>query len=182
MKRPNRLRYFALAALPWIVAACSDAGALTKDESAKQTASAEAAPLVQTPPDEQSSAEVKRTGSPALPPPDNADAPIESEARIISLNDVARGDRSACQINFTYPGYPAQEILWFDEACSALSPSFMDREKLEAAGRWQRIDEYGQMQIAKRTGGIVFYVEGQFTASVFPMDYNNAPMEVAVAD
>ncbi len=58
----------------------------------------------------------------------------------------------------------------------------MDRAKLEAADRWQRIDEYGQMQIAKRTGGIVFYVEGQFTASVFPMDYNNAPMEVTVAD
>lgn len=57
-----------------------------------------------------------------------------------------------------------------------------DQAELVKFNRWERIDDYGRDAIAKRTRGEVLYIEGTFTASVYPMDYNNMTIEVPVAD
>lgn len=56
------------------------------------------------------------------------------------------------------------------------------RAKLEELGWWDKLDDFARKYVTEMPGGLVLYVEGEFTASVFPVDETGTPYEVTVAD
>lgn len=118
------------------------------------------------------------TGTPAQP---GSEGPIAERSQVLGERDRQMVGGPACEIAFTYPSYPQQTVIW-EEPCEAVDARIMRQAELEAFNRWERIDDYGRKAIAERTGGDVLYVGGTFSASVFPMDYNHLPFEIAVAD
>ena len=118
------------------------------------------------------------TGTPAQP---TSEGLFAANSGVLGKRDRQMVGGAACEITFTYPDYPPQIVIW-EEPCKAVDARIMRQPQLEEFNRWERIDEYGRKAIAERTGGDVLYVGGSFSASVFPMDYNQLPFEIAVAD
>lgn len=58
----------------------------------------------------------------------------------------------------------------------------VSRSALDAPGRWGRLDQYQRRFVADMPGGQVLYVEGSFSASIYPVDETGTSIEVAVAD
>lgn len=143
-----------------------------------QTAQSAEPPTAQT-------AAVQPTGAPALPVPD--DAAIADRSQVISMEDMAakfpsKGKGPGCFITFAYRGYAPETLIWDGEPCSALTAQFGDQTFLKAHGNWDRLDPSQQADVAKAPEGEVFYVEGQFTASIYPIGLNRLTYEVAVSD
>ncbi|WP_156457989.1 hypothetical protein [Sphingomonas sp. Leaf412] len=58
----------------------------------------------------------------------------------------------------------------------------MTRTDLETHGMWDRLDPFDRKFIAALPGGRVLYVEGSFTASIYPIGTTGSTYDVPVAD
>jgi hypothetical protein len=87
-----------------------------------------------------------------------------------------------CRIAFSYAGHVPETLFWDGEPCSEVTASFVDRDLLIELGDWEVLDDYARARILEGPDDRVLYVESTFTASVFPIDYNQLTYEVPVSD
>lgn len=122
------------------------------------------------------------SGTPAQPlPPDQA-GKVHTTTHIIAQQDTADAGDPACTIRFAYVGFTEESLIWDGEPCAALTATFFGQSDLERLGKWERLDDHARERVAASPDGKVLYVEGQFTASIYPIDINQLTYEVAVAD
>lgn len=107
--------------------------------------------------------------------------PAAEGSRVIGKKDFALRGKPACEVDFVYAGRAPENLFW-EEPCDAVTAKLMDRKELEALGRWGRLDDYAQKFVAALPGGRVLYVEGSFSASVYPVGTTGDTYEVPVAD
>lgn len=115
---------------------------------------------------------------PAAPAPAK---PAAQASRVIGKKDMALRGKLACEIDFAYAGRPPENLFW-EEPCAAVTAKMTDRQELQSLGRWDRLDSYAKGFVGKLPGGRVLYVEGSFSASVYPVGTTGETYEVAVAD
>ena len=119
------------------------------------------------------------TGAPAPAPSSDAN---QTASRVIGKHDqtLADGKRS-CDVDFVYAGQEHEDVFWH-EPCNKVTAKMVTRSNLEAMGRWDRLDSFQQKFVEQMPGGKVLYIEGGFSASVYPVDETGTSIEVAVAD
>lgn len=127
----------------------------------------------------------KLTGTPALPPSSEKEPAAQSS--VISMEDMSekfagRDKGPGCFITFAYRGYAPETLIWDGEPCRDLTARFGGQAFLEQYDNWARLDAAQQADIAKTPDGEVFYVEGQFTASIYPIGITGLTYEVVVTD
>jgi hypothetical protein len=127
----------------------------------------------------------KYTGSPAQPLPDAG--PVSPSSRVISKEEMAQkfpgqGKGPGCFITFAYAGYAPETLIWNDEPCGALTTAFVTPADLNKDNDWDRLDATDQAKVMALPEQRVFYVGGEFTASIYPLDHNRLTFEIAVAD
>lgn len=142
----------------------------------------EAAGAAQEPGEAAPEPAVRATGTPARPLAADGEGGIARTSRLISMKDMMQGDDPACHITFAYQGHEPETLIWSDEECRDLNAMFLGKAELEHHRDWQHLSQYDRERFAELPGGKVFYVEGNFTASIYPLDYNNLTYEVPVAD
>jgi hypothetical protein len=108
-------------------------------------------------------------------------------SRVISMEDMRdkfpdRGGEPGCFITFAYRGETPKTLVWDREPCAEVTARFADRAFLEASDNWARLDTAQQNDVTDAPGGEVLYVEGQFTAAIYPLGSNNLTYEVVVSD
>lgn len=162
--RIDRIVRGAGAALFVVLAACADEPAGAAQEQVEPTQATAPRP----------------TGTPAQRLSNSTD--IADESRIISMKDIEQGDEPACRITFAYEGYAPETLIWSKEPCGEVSAMFLTRAELEHHNDWQKLSDYDRTRFATLPDGEVLYVGGEFTASVYPIDYNNLTYEVTVSD
>lgn len=158
------------------IAACSAPdSAPDRNRPKRQEASA---PLpAPAPPRPTSAAEPRFTGAPAQP----LGAQPASRSAILGKVDRPQAGEPRCEINFAYRGYAPESLFW-EEACAGLTVAFLDRAELEKLDLWNRLKRDAQESIETRTAGKVLYVAGEFSASIFPVSYNQLTEKIAVND
>lgn len=125
------------------------------------------------------------TGVPAQPLRDAG--AVSTTSRVISKEEMSqkftdRGPDPGCFITFAYAGYVPETLIWDGEPCTALTALFMSPADLERHNEWERLDANDQEKVLALPDQRVFYVGGEFTASVYPLDYNKLTYEIVVAD
>lgn len=91
------------------------------------------------------------------------------------------GGETACYIDFVYAGEEPQQMVW-DEPCSATGAGMIGRPRMEELGWWEKLDSFARQFVEAMPGGKVLYIEGSFTAFIFPRGTTGSPYEVTVAD
>jgi hypothetical protein len=124
-------------------------------------------------------ANAQQTGAPA-PAPKSSDKYATSQVLGKSDKKMVSG-KIACIVNFVYAGQEPQIMLW-EEPCAKVDAGMIDRAKLEELGWWEKLDEYARKFVEGMPGGKVLYINGEFSASVFPVGTTGTPYEVEVAD
>lgn len=114
--------------------------------------------------------------------PTKPEEPAHAKSTIIGKVDVVAAGRSACKIDFAYAGFEPEDLYWDDETCANVQASLVDQAELRRLGKWQRLDEFEQRNVNAMPGGKVLYVEGKFTASIYPVGTTRLSYEVSVAD
>lgn len=140
-------------------------------------------PLVQAAAASQASSPT--TGAPAQPLPDSGEVSIASQ--VISTEETRlkfpdRGNDPGCFITFAYAGHAPETLIWDQEPCTALTVQFMTPAELKKYNDWDRLDPADQRKVMALPEQRVLYVGGEFTASVYPLDYNNLTYEIVVTD
>ena len=144
--------------------ACSGPGEATaRDKEA--AAPVAAAPAAATP------------AAPAVKPA----PPAEAGSRVIGKKDFALRGKPACQVDFVYAGRDPENLFW-EEPCQAVTARMMGQGELESLGKWERLDEFERKFVAALPGGKVLYIEGSFSASIYPVGTTGETYEVPVAD
>lgn len=105
----------------------------------------------------------------------------ETGSRVLGERDFTLRGAPACEIRFVYAGRQA-ENLFREEPCTAVSAQMMTQSELETLGKWERLDDPARRFVQALPGGRVLYVEGSFSASVYPIGTSGTTYEVAVAD
>lgn len=119
------------------------------------------------------------TGAPAPVPPSDA---IQTASRVIAKHDRTNADgKRACEIDFVYAGREQEDVFWH-EPCDKVIAKMVKQNDLETSGRWNRLNSFQQKLVGEMPGGQVLYIEGSFSASVYPVDETGTSIEVAVAD
>lgn len=167
-------------ALALCLAACGEGSATATADGAATEPAAAARVAV----DDQAAS--SRSGSDAVansvPAQSIGDQPRSAATRLFGKTDYLKNGQPGCRISFAYAGNDREDVLWDGEECSALTADFADRATLERLGKWDRLDDYARDRIAKTPGNAPLLVEGQFTASLYPLDFNGLSYEVKVAD
>ena len=156
----------ALAALLLLAPACSEAGEPAAPASERPTPGP-----------------VASASAPAAPAPrrKREPAPAEAGSRVLGKRDFALRGAPACEIRFVYAGHEPENLFW-EESCAAVTAKMTTRPELESLGRWERLDDHARGFVAALPGGRVLYVEGGFSASVYPIGTTGTTYEVPVAD
>jgi len=119
------------------------------------------------------------TGAPAPAPSSDAN---QTASRVIGKHDRTLADgKRACDVDFVYAGREQEDVFWH-EPCDKVTAKMVTQSDLEASGRWDRLDSFQQKFVEQMPGGQVLYIEGAFSASVYPVDETGTSIEVAVAD
>jgi hypothetical protein len=103
-------------------------------------------------------------------------------SRVIGKKNIQLGGKTACKIDFVYAGLDSEDLFWDGEACDAVTAEMVDQAALEKLGKWEKLDAFAQKHISGMPGGKVLYVEGGFTASVYPISTTQQSYEISVAD
>ncbi len=110
-------------------------------------------------------------------------APVSAtKPKIVSTKDSLSQDTPVCIYTIRYPGHPDHEIAWRRNRCDELSASFLMRSDLERLGKIERLDKETLFELSEYHKLGVFYIEGEFTASIYPLNVAGVPHEVSVAD
>lgn len=168
-----------LLPLGLVLGACSaqDSNAATDGASANMAAPVAEASATPAPAAEAN--DLRPTGAPAPAPA--ADA-TQATSRVIGKQDrTIAGGKRVCAIDFVYAGREPEDVFW-EEPCAEVTAKMVDRRELESLDRWSRLDSFQQKFVEQLPGGRVLYVEGGFSASVYPVDETGTSIEVAVTD
>lgn len=135
--------------------------------------------------DARQSDEPRFTGSPALPLPDAG--PKSPTSRIISMEEMSqkfpqRGDKPGCFITFAYAGYVSENLIWDGEPCDQVTALFATPAELGQDNNWDQLDEFDQKKVMASPDQRALYIEGQFSAAIYPLDYNSLTYEIVVSD
>lgn len=126
---------------------------------------------------------VQRENKPiAVPTPDKGQKSIEEVSRVVGKADVAVRGRPSCRIDFVYVGFGPEDLFWDGETCATVTARMVDQADLEQLGKWQRLDDFERRHVSQLPDGKVLYVEGAFTASIYPVGTTRLSYEVSVAD
>lgn len=151
---------------------CSKAPSTTHDEAESVQASTSGGKSAEQP-------ERKRI---AVPTPAKAETSAEEVSRIVGKADVTVRGKPSCKIDFTYGGFEPEDLFWDGETCAKVTAMMVDQTDLERLGKWQRLDDFEKRHVNALPGGKVLYVEGAFTASIYPVGTTRLSYEVGVAD
>lgn len=116
----------------------------------------------------------------AKPTPPTASA-AQAGSRVLAKKDFALRGKPACKVSYRYAGHAADTLFW-EEPCAAVTAKMMTQPELAELGKWDRLDESARTFVAALPGGKVLYVEGSFSASVYPIGTTGSAYEVSVAD
>lgn len=133
--------------------------------------------------------QVEETGAPAAAP---APAPApgamtaqttsaSAQSRLLGKSDFTLRGKPACKIAYAYAGHAPDTLFW-EEPCADVTARLASADDLQGWGKWRRLDDYARQFVQAMPGGRVLYVEGSFSASVYPVGTSGDAYEVAVAD
>ena len=135
--------------------------------------------------------QVEETGAPAAAPaPAPAPAPgaitarttsASAQSRLLGKSDFTLRGKPACKIAYAYAGHAPDTLFW-EEPCADVTARLASADDLQGWGKWRRLDDYARQFVQAMPGGRVLYVEGSFSASVYPVGTSGNAYEVAVAD
>lgn len=108
-------------------------------------------------------------------------AGVRNGSQVLAKTDFTLRGKPACEVRFVYAGRNAEELFW-EEPCPAVTTKMLTRRELEAIGKWNRLDGFARKFVNALPGGRVLYVEGSFSASVYPVGTAGTTYEVPVAD
>ncbi len=131
----------------------------------------------QEPGENQAAAGAKRPA--ALRAPEQAKP--ATEPMLVAQRDVVIDGKPGCSFTVRYVGAVDQPAAWEGEGCAGLTAMVLDTGKLHSLGKYARMSPGAHEDIA-RTEGKVFYVEGQFSAAVFPLNGAGVVYRVYVGD
>jgi hypothetical protein len=155
-----------------LITGCSEAGEMWAAEPEQSVIATPAAMSDQTP--------ARATKSTESAPAEFPSASFKP-AIIASRDEMFRGAPS-CIYTISPQERTDHEVRWTGNRCSDLAASFMSISDLE---KYQKLDEMNEAErssLAKEHPQGVFYVEGEFTASIYPQDPLGLPHEISVAD
>ena len=104
-----------------------------------------------------------------------------AQSEVLKREDLATGDSPSCKIAFAYEGKKAETLIW-DEPCDAVSATIVDEARLKEFGAWQDLGPFDRDFIQAMPDGQVLYVEGSFSASLFPIGSTGETYELSVSD
>lgn len=104
-----------------------------------------------------------------------------AESQVLDKKQFTLRGEPACEVRFVYAGRETENLFW-EEPCPAVTAKMLTQRELEAFGRWERLDSFARKFVHALPGGKVLYVEGSFSASVYPVGTTGATYEVPVAD
>jgi hypothetical protein len=114
--------------------------------------------------------------------PTKAEKPSEKVSIIIGKTDVTVHGKPSCKIDFAYVGFEPEDLFWDGETCAHVTAQMINQVDLERLGKWQRLDDFERRHVNQLPGGKVLYVEGAFSASIYPVGTTRLSYEVSVAD
>ena len=136
--------------------------------------------------------QIEPSGTPeplsGVPAPNPAsDAAPSQESGVLSMEALSekfpdREGEQGCFISFAYRGYAPETLIWDGEPCDSLTTRFGDRAFLEAYDNWDRLDASQKEHVLQGPESRVLYVEGEFTASIYPIGINGLTYEIVVTD
>lgn len=129
--------------------------------------------------EDRAAAQTKRPA--ALRPPDRPKPAAATEPTLVEKRDIVTDGEKGCAFIVRYVGAIDQPATWEGEPCAAVTAMFLDTPKLQSLGKYARMSAGVHEDIA-RTEGRVFYVEGQFSAAVYPLNGAGVVYRVFVAD
>ncbi len=131
--------------------------------------------------------QVEETGAPAAAP---APAPgaitarttsASAQSRLLGKSDFTLRGKPACKIAYAYAGHAPDTLFW-EEPCADVTARLASADDLQGWGKWLRLDDYARQFVQAMPDGRVLYVEGRFSASVYPVGTSGEAYEVTVAD
>ncbi|MBV7256940.1 hypothetical protein KCG44_09115 [Pacificimonas sp. WHA3] len=111
----------------------------------------------------------------------NAQVPDGAKSRILSKREFQLRGSAACEIVFTYAGRSAETLFW-EEPCAGIRVKLLAPDGLIALNRWKSLDPFEKQFVVDLPNSEVLYVEGAFSASIFPIGTAGTVYEVPVAD
>jgi hypothetical protein len=154
---------------------CSEPAATSANSPAKSASKAE---IVKAEP--QAEPEAKRGTDEKMAPP--AIKTDKQGPKVISFRDEMFRDAPSCIYTISYQPRTDHEVRWKGNSCADLSTDFMSVDNLVKYGKLESLNKEARLELAKNHKQGVFYVEGEFTASIYPEDNLGIPYEVSVAD
>jgi hypothetical protein len=104
-----------------------------------------------------------------------------NEPTIVARETISVNGRPACTATVRYVGAQDQPVTWNGENCAQTTALFISEGKLKELQRFDRLAEEVRDDIA-RSGGVVFYVEGQFSSAIYPLNSAKQIYTVPLAD
>ena len=104
-----------------------------------------------------------------------------AQSRLLGKSDFTLRGKPACKIAYAYAGHAPDTLFW-EEPCADVTARLASADDLQGWGKWRRLDDYARQFVQAMPGGRVLYVEGSFSASVYPVGTSGDAYEVAVAD
>ncbi|WP_300399026.1 hypothetical protein [uncultured Sphingobium sp.] len=127
--------------------------------------------------------QMEETGTPA-PAPAAITARMTSasaQSRLLGKSDFTLRGKPACKIAYAYAGHAPDTLFW-EEPCADVTARLAGKSDLQGWGKWRRLDDHARKFVQAMPDGRVLYVEGRFSASVYPVGTSGEAYEVTVAD
>jgi hypothetical protein len=104
-----------------------------------------------------------------------------NEPTIVARETISVNGKPACTATVRYVGAQDQPVTWNGEDCAQTTALFISEGKLRELQRFDGLAEEVRDDIA-RSGGVVFYVEGQFSSAIYPLNSAKQIYTVPLAD
>jgi hypothetical protein len=105
-----------------------------------------------------------------------------SRGLVVSKTDIDVNGKPACDFLIRYPKAVDQNVTWNGESCKQIGARFIAVDELRGAGQLDDIAEEAKIDLERIAGKQVFYIESEFTASVYPLNIADVVYEVSLAD
>jgi len=109
--------------------------------------------------------------------------PVPAErATVVSREDITVDGKPACAFTIRYPGAVDQPVTWNGDRCGSIAARFISREELGRAGQLDDLPASAREDLNRAVNQPVFSIEGEFTASIYPLNVAGVIYEVPIAD
>lgn len=109
-------------------------------------------------------------------------APAEGKTGIVEREDIMVNGRPSCALTMRYSGAQDQPVTWTGEPCADITIAMLDKGKLAALNRFDRLPAETRDDLARTEGGKALYIEGGASASLYPLNSAGRVYEVPLAD